>query len=147
MPQELSNAPATFNICVTNMLIPVRYFGPSYFDDELVHSRDIEGKTDVVVHRIHVRQVLQLIRNHKLYANFKICIFTTSKIPLLKCVVGKHGEIPDPKKIKAITDWPVPVDFKGLYMFLGLMLYSRNYAEMTVHISCLLKKCAVVMES
>ena len=47
-------------------------------------------------------------------------------------------------KIKAITDWIVPVDVKGLRKLLGLAAYlhkySRNYAEMTVHVSCLLKK-------
>ena len=47
-------------------------------------------------------------------------------------------------KDQAITDWPVPVDVKGLRKFLGLAAYlhkySRNYAEMTVHLSRLLKK-------
>ena len=49
-----------------------------------------------------------------------------------------------PKKIKAITDWHVPVDVRGLRKFLELAVYvhkySRNYAEMIVHLSCLLKK-------
>uniref|UniRef100_A0AAV1U4U1 Reverse transcriptase domain-containing protein n=1 Tax=Peronospora matthiolae TaxID=2874970 RepID=A0AAV1U4U1_9STRA len=50
MPQGLSNAPATFNRCVTNLLRPVRNFEPSYFDDIFVHSRAMDGKTDVEVH-------------------------------------------------------------------------------------------------
>ena len=79
------------------------------------------------------------MRKHKLYANFKNGIFAASEIPLLGCIVGKHGVLPDPEKIKAITDWPVPVDVKGLRNFLGLAAYlhknSRNYAEMTVHLS------------
>ena len=58
--------------------------------------------------------------------------------------MGKHGVRPDPEKIKAITDWTVPVDAKGLRKVLGLAAYlhkySRNYAEMTVHLSRLLKK-------
>ena len=58
--------------------------------------------------------------------------------------MGKHGVRPDPEKIKAITYWPVPVDVKGLRTFLGLVAYlhkySRNYADMTVHLSRLLKK-------
>ena len=104
----------------------------------------MNGKTDVEVHRTHVRQVLTLMRKHKLYANLKKCIFAASEIPLLGCIVGKNGVRPDPEKIKAITDWPVPVDVKGLRKFLGLAAYvhkySRNYAEMTVHLSRLLKK-------
>ncbi|CAI5738229.1 unnamed protein product [Peronospora farinosa] len=144
MPQGLSNAPVTFNRCVSQLLRPVREFAPSYFDDVFVHSRAMDGKTDVEVHRLHVRKVLTLMREHKLYANLKKCIFAASEIPLLGCIVGKNGVRPDPEKIKAITVWPVPVDDKGIRKFLGLDAYlhkySRNYTEMTVHLSCLLKK-------
>ena len=136
LPQGLSYAPATFNRCVKNLLRSVREFAPSYFDDEFVHSRVMDGQTDVEVHRLHVRKILTLMREHKLYANLKKCIFTASEMPLLGCIVGKHGVQPDPEKIKAITDWAVPTDVKGLRKFLGLAAYlhqySRNYAEMTV---------------
>ena len=104
----------------------------------------MDRQTDSEVHRPHVRKVLTLIREHKLYANLKKFIFAASEIPLLGCIVDKHGFQPDPEKIKAITDWPVPTDIKGLRKFLGLAAYlhkySHNYAEMTVHLSRLLKK-------
>ena len=81
---------------------------------------------------------------HKLSANLKKCIFSASERLLLGCIVGKHGVRPDPGKIEAITNWPVSVDVKGLRKFLGLVAYShkysRNYAEMNVHLSCLLMK-------
>ena len=119
-------------------------FCTSYFDDVLVHSRAMGGKTDIEVHRTHFRQVLTLMRKHKLYVNLKKCIFAASEIPLLGCIVGKQGVRPDPENIKAITDWPVSVDVKGLRKFLGLAAYlhkySRNYAEMTVHLYRLLKR-------
>ena len=58
--------------------------------------------------------------------------------------MGKHGVRPDPKKIKAITDWPVPTDIKGLRKFLSLAAYlhkySHNYADMTVHLSRFVEK-------
>ena len=79
------------------------------------------------------------MREHKLYAHLKRCIFGASEIPLLGCIVGKHGVWPDPEKIKAITDWPVPTAVKRLRKLFGLAAYlhkySRNYAEMTVHLS------------
>uniref|UniRef100_A0AAV1UH48 Reverse transcriptase domain-containing protein n=2 Tax=Peronospora matthiolae TaxID=2874970 RepID=A0AAV1UH48_9STRA len=144
MPQGLSNAPATFNICVSNMLRSVRDFAPSYFDDVFVHSRAMDGKTDVEVHRNHARKVLTLMRENKLFANLKKCIFAANEILLLGCIVGKNGVRPDPENIKAISDWPVPVDVKGLRKFLGLAayfhIYLRNYAETTLHLSRLLKK-------
>uniref|UniRef100_A0AAV1T6H1 Uncharacterized protein n=1 Tax=Peronospora matthiolae TaxID=2874970 RepID=A0AAV1T6H1_9STRA len=104
----------------------------------------MDEKTDVEVYRNHVRKVLTLVREHKLLADLKKCIFSASEIPLLGYIVGKNGVRPDPGKIKAIDDWPVPVDVKGLRMFLGLVTYlhkySCNYAEMTVNLSRLLKQ-------
>uniref|UniRef100_A0AAV1VFE0 Reverse transcriptase/retrotransposon-derived protein RNase H-like domain-containing protein n=1 Tax=Peronospora matthiolae TaxID=2874970 RepID=A0AAV1VFE0_9STRA len=121
MPQGLSNAPATFN----------KYPGYGW-------------KKDVEAHRFHFREVLTLVREHKLFAKLKKCIFAENEIPLLGCIVDKNGVRPDPEKIEAISDWPVPVDVKGLRKFLGfaayLHKYSRNYAEMTAHLSRLLKK-------
>ena len=126
MPQGLSNAPATFNRCVTNRLRSVRDFAPSYFDDVFVHSRAMAG-TDLEAHRLHIRKFLTLMREQKLYANLKRCIFATSEIPLLGCIVCKHGV--QTEKTKAITDWPVPTDIKGLRKFLGLAAYLHKYSH------------------
>ena len=104
----------------------------------------MDEQTDLEVHRLHVRNVLTLMREHKLYINLKKCIFAASEILLLRCIVGKHGVQPNPEKIKEITDLPVPTDIKGLRKLLGLAAYlhkySHNYAEMTIHLSRLLKK-------
>ena len=99
MPQGLSNVPATFNRCVTNLLRPERDFAPSYFDDVFFHSRAMNGKTDVEFHRTHVRQVLQLIRKHKMLSKLKKCILAASEILLLGFIVGNHSVRPDPEKI------------------------------------------------
>ena len=84
------------------------------------------------------------MRERKLYANLKKGIFAASEIPLLGCIVGNHGARRDPEQIKAITDCPVPTDVKGLRKLLGLAAYlhkySHDYADMTVHLSRLLKK-------
>ena len=58
MPQGLTNAPATFNRCVTNLLRSAREFAPSYCDYVFVHSRAMDKQTDVEVHRLHIRNVL-----------------------------------------------------------------------------------------
>ena len=101
------------------------------------------GKEDVEVHKTHVRQVLTLMRKRKMYANLKNCIFAASEIPLLGCIVGKYGVRPDPEKIKAITEWPVSFNVKGLRKIHGLAAYlhnySRNYTEVTVYLSRILK--------
>ena len=141
MTQGLSNTPATFNRCVTTLLRSVREFAPSYFDDVFVHTRErTEGSGSAPTSH---SEALTLIREHKKYANLKKCIFASSEIRLLGCVASKDGVRPNREQIKAITDWPVPTDIKGLRKFLSLAAYlhkySHNYAEMTVHLSPLLK--------
>ncbi|KAF1328976.1 reverse transcriptase, partial [Globisporangium splendens] len=120
MPQGLANAPATFNRCVTQLLRPVRDFAPSCFDDVFIHSRASDAASDVE------------------------CMFGVDEIPVLGCFVGKNGVRPDPEKIKAINDWPVPTSQKDLRKFLGLATYlhkySQNYAGIIRPLSPLLKK-------
>ncbi|KAE9054379.1 hypothetical protein PF007_g32658 [Phytophthora fragariae] len=59
MPQGLKNAPATFNRCVTHLLRSVRDFAPSYFDDVFIHSRAVDGKSEVEMHKEHLRRLLR----------------------------------------------------------------------------------------
>ncbi|KAG6610909.1 reverse transcriptase [Phytophthora cinnamomi] len=129
MPQGLKNAPATFNRCVTHLLRSVRVFAPSYFDDLFIHSRAVDGKTDVEMHRVHLRKLLELMRKHKLYANLKKCIFGESEIPVLGCLVGKNGVRPDPEKVRVINEWSTPSSVKELRQFLGLATYLCKYVE------------------
>ncbi|KAF1316450.1 reverse transcriptase, partial [Globisporangium splendens] len=144
MPQGLKNAPATFNRMVTNVLHPLREFAPSYFDDIFVHSKASEGKKDVGVHLEHLRQVFQVMRENKLYANLKKCMFFAPEIPVLGCFVGKNGVRVDPEKVKSIDDWPIPQNIKQLRQWLGLAnylhKYTRNYAALVQPLTSLLKK-------
>ncbi|KAG3017433.1 hypothetical protein PC121_g8591 [Phytophthora cactorum] len=132
MPQGLKNAPATFNRCVTHLLRSVRDFAPSYFDDVFVHIRAVNGKTDVEVHKEHLRKLLGLMRKHKLYANLKKCIFGAIEIPILGilgCLVGKNGVRPDPEKVRVISEWPTLSNVKEPRQSLGLTTYLCKYVE------------------
>ena len=144
MPQGLSNAPATFNRFVSHILRPVRDFAPSYFDDIFIHSRAMDGMTELEVHRMHFRRVMEIMQENKLYSNLKKCIFAAPEIPVLGCFVGKNGVRPDPEKIKTINEWPTPQNVKNLRQFLGLATYlhkySQNYAGIVYPLSQLLKK-------
>ncbi|KAG2873976.1 hypothetical protein PC114_g25552 [Phytophthora cactorum] len=104
-------------------LMAMRDFAPSYFDDVFVHSRAVNGKTDVEVNKEHPRKLLGLMRKHKLYANLKKCIFGASEIPILGCLVGKNGELRQ---------------FLGLATY--LCKYVENYAGKIRPLSQLLKK-------
>ncbi|KAG2785146.1 hypothetical protein PC129_g18690 [Phytophthora cactorum] len=102
MPKGLKNASTIFNNVVSNLLRPLQSFAPSYFDEIFVHSRAEGCMTDVKVHLQHLRQVLQVMRENKLYANLKKSIFCAPEIPLLGSYVSKEGVRADPDKIEAI---------------------------------------------
>nr|KYP55002.1 Retrovirus-related Pol polyprotein from transposon opus [Cajanus cajan] len=71
-----------------------------YFDDILVYRKILNENLG------HLRQVLIILRDNHLYANFEKCIFCQDQVNFLRFIVGKEGVYVDPKKIKAIQDWP-----------------------------------------
>lgn len=76
---------------VTNVLRPQRTFAPSYFDDIVVHSKAIIEKCNVDFYFDHLRQVFQIMRESKLYANIQKCMLFAPEIPVLRCFESKSG--------------------------------------------------------
>lgn len=66
--------------------------------------------TDVEMHRVHRRRLVALMRKHKVCTNLKKCTFGTDEIPVLGCLVGKNSVRPDPEKIRAVVEWPTPLN-------------------------------------
>ena len=94
-----------------------------FIDDILVYSETEEE------HELHLRAVLQRLRDHKLYAKFKKCEFWLSRVSFLGHIVDKDGIMVDPAKIEAVRDWPVPKSATEVRSFLGLAGYYRRFVE------------------
>jgi len=94
-----------------------------FIDDILIYSK-IEEK-----HLLHLRTVLQTLREHQLYAKLEKCEFFKTEIQYLGHVISKDGIAIDPKKVKAISDWPVPKDMADVRSFMGLTSYYRRFIE------------------
>ncbi|CAI5720536.1 unnamed protein product [Peronospora farinosa] len=120
MLQGFKSAPNTFNRMVTQVLRPLRDFAPSYFDDIFVHSRAEEKLSATEVHLRHLKQEFQVMRENKLYANLKKCVFCAPEIPVLGCYVSKEGVRADPEKISSICSWPTPRNQTELRQWIGL---------------------------
>ncbi|CAI5708175.1 unnamed protein product [Peronospora effusa] len=143
MPQGLKNAQAPFNRMVSQVSRPLRNFDPSDFDDIFVYSRAEGNLNDVQVHFQHLKQVFQVMRDNKLYANLKKCVICAPEIPVLGCYVSKSGVRAYPEKVSSICSWPTPKNPTELRQWLGLANYlhkfKKNYAGSIQPLSSLLK--------
>ncbi|KAK9133160.1 hypothetical protein Scep_012688 [Stephania cephalantha] len=103
IPFGLTNAPAMFMDLMHRVMRPyLDRFVIVFIDDILVYSNTRED------HEQHLRETLQTLREHILYAKFSKCEFWLSEVKFLGHVVGAAGIAVDPAKIQAILDWPAP---------------------------------------
>ncbi|KAL1917250.1 uncharacterized protein VTP21DRAFT_4906 [Calcarisporiella thermophila] len=97
LPFGLTNAPATFMTLMNNIFNPLlNECVIVYLDDILVYSKDIHE------HLKYLRQVLQILRDNKLYAKASKCDFLCTTIEFLGQVFTPEGIQVDPKKTSAI---------------------------------------------
>ena len=92
----------------------------------------------------HLGQVLSLLEEKQFYVKMSKCTFSKEEVEYLGHIISKKGVKVDPKKIRAITEWPKPKNISKLRGFLGLAGYYRrfvkNYAHLTTPVTNLLKK-------
>ncbi|GJR01495.1 putative nucleotidyltransferase, ribonuclease H [Tanacetum coccineum] len=94
-----------------------------FIDDILVYSKSKEE------HEQHLRIMLEILRQNKLYAKFSKCEFWLQQVAFLGHIVSADGIIMDPSKVEAITKWPRPTTVMEVRSFLGLAGYYRRFVE------------------
>ena len=124
MPFGLTGAPATFQREMNRILFPfIGKFVFNFIDDILIYSKSIDE------HIIHIRQVLEVFRQHKLKINIEKCAFMQTEVEVLGHKASVEGLSPQDSKIKAIKEWEAPVDVHELRSFLGAVGYYRNFID------------------
>jgi hypothetical protein len=94
-----------------------------YFDDILIYSRNESEHSD------HIRQVLQVLCDAKLYGNLEKCTFCKDKVIFLGFVVSKHEVEVDASKIEAIQNWPTPMNVSQVRSFHGLAGFYCRFVK------------------
>lgn len=140
----LTNAPATFQKVMNNVFKRQIEAGfvMVYLDDILIYSKNAEE------HEQHLKEVLEAMRTHKLYAKSSKCEWNRTEVTFLGHLVSADGVRMDPKKTATVVDWPTPKTQTELRSFLGLANYFRRflmgYASVAAPLHELLKKASTV---
>jgi hypothetical protein len=103
VPFGLSNASTVF-MCLMNGIFR-EYLDKIvivFLDDIIIYSKSEEE------HEQHLRMVLQVLREHQLYAKLSKCSFYQRQIHYLGHIISKEGITVDPEMIKSIEGWTTP---------------------------------------
>lgn len=139
MPFGLKNAPSTFQRVMDNVLQGLQgKICLVYMDDIIIFSTSLQE------HIINLKTVFERLRE----ANFKIQLdkseFLHKEVSFLGHVVTSEGVKPNPEKIHAVKNFPIPKTQKEIKTFLGLLGYYRkfinNFANLTKPLTNCLKK-------
>ena len=76
-----------------------------------------------------MRIVLQLLRDHQLYAKFNKCEFWLTEVRFLGHVVSVSGVSVDLEKVAAVMSWERPKSVFEICSFLGLVGYYRRFIK------------------
>ena len=144
LPFGLTNAPATFQTLMNNLLKPhLDVFVLVYIDDILIFSKTLDE------HLLHLRTILGILRENKLYAKLEKCEFLKDELEYLGFLISKNGIKTQPKKIEAVKNWPTPTNQTEIRSFLGLAGYYRkfikNFSTIAAPISSLLQKGTAII--
>ena len=128
MPFGLTNAPATFQ-----RLMECALAG-------LTNEQCLIYLDDIIIFSFSFPEHLQRLRNtfmalHQAHLQLKLskCSFAHNEVCYLGHIVSAAGVKPNPRKVKAVSKYPVPTSVKEFKQFLGLTNYYRKFIYNYAH--------------
>nr|GFA89379.1 putative reverse transcriptase domain, ribonuclease H-like domain, aspartic peptidase domain protein [Tanacetum cinerariifolium] len=120
----LTNALAVFMDLMNRVCKPyLNKFVIVFIDDILIYSKNKED------HEKHLKIILELLKNEKLYAKFLKCDFWLKSVQFLGHMIDSNGVHVDLAKVEAIRNWSAPTTPTEVRQFLGLVGYYRRFID------------------
>jgi len=138
----LTNSPATFQTMMNHLFREQIAKGcvVVYMDDILIFSTTMEE------HRRTVQEVLQIVRDNRLYLKVEKCEFERPEIDYLGLKVAFDKIAMDAVKVKGVADWPTPENTTDVRSFLGFTnfyrRFIRDFSDVAKPMNALLQKDA-----
>jgi len=122
MPFGLKNAPATFQRLMNSVLTGMQGLKCLvYLDDIVIYGASLEE------HNKRLEEVLQRLRENNLKLQPDKCEFLRKETIYLGHIISENGISPDPSKLTAIKEFPMPRKVKDIQSFIGLAGYYRKF--------------------
>nr|ABD28305.1 RNA-directed DNA polymerase (Reverse transcriptase) [Medicago truncatula] len=124
MPFGVTNAPGVFMEYMNRIFHAfLDRFVVVFIDDILIYSKTEEE------HAEHLKIVLQVLKEKKLYAKLSKCEFWLKEVSFLGHVISGDGIVVDPSKVEAVSQWETPKSVTEIRSLLGLAGYYRRFIE------------------
>jgi len=124
MPFGVTNAPAIFMDYMNRIFRPyLNQFVVVFIDGILIYCESRE------VHADHLRVVLEILREHKLYGKLSKYEFWLDEVQFLGHVISAQGISVDPAKIETVVKSERPQTVTEVRSFLDLVGYYRRFVE------------------
>ena len=124
MPFGVTNAPGVFMEYMNRIFHAyLDRFVVVLIDDILIYSKFEEE------HAEHLKIVLQVLKEKKLYAKLSKCEFWLNEVSFLGHIISSNGIAVDPSKVDAVSQWETHKSVTEARSFLGLAGYYRRFIE------------------
>ena len=94
-----------------------------YLDDILIFTKTEEKHAQVV------RQVLQVLKENKLFFYPEKCEFYKEQIKYLGLVISENEVSMDPVKVAGVQEWPTPENKTDVQAFLGFVNFYQRFIQ------------------
>ena len=95
-------------------------------DDIIIAAATVEE------HNAILQRVLERVRERNIKLNLEKLQLRVNKVKCLGTIISEEGIKPDPAKVNAITNMPIPTDKAGVLRLLGIVNFLTNHLPNTV---------------